>query len=74
MDFPGERLRELDTRTAVGAGPHHLSNLDNLALGVAAARRAWIAPSQVLNARPASERLGRGATETLGVKRAPAWA
>ncbi len=67
MDFPGERLRALDTRIA-------LSNLDTLALGVAVARRAWIAPSQVLNARPASERLGRGATETLDVKRAPAWA
>ena len=36
---------------------HYLWNLDHLELGLGVARRAWIGPAQVLNARPLDDLL-----------------
>ena len=37
---------------AISTDTHYLRELDNVDLGVAMARRAWLGPDQVLNARP----------------------
>lgn len=42
---------------AISTDARHLSNLDNLDLGLAAARRAWMGPAHVLNARPLADLL-----------------
>ena len=57
-DIHARRAAELGIPIAINTDTHYLTNLDNLALGVAVARRAWIGPSQVLNARPHSELMG----------------
>ena len=48
---------ELGIPIAISTDTHYLSELDHLDLGVGIARRAWIAPGQVLNTRPLSELL-----------------
>ncbi len=57
-DVHARRAAELGIPIAINTDTHYLTNFDNLALGVAVARRAWIGPSQVLNARPLSELVG----------------
>jgi len=37
---------------SISTDTHYLSELDNVDLGVAVARRAWLAPEQILNTRP----------------------
>ena len=54
-DVHARRAAELGIPIAINTDTHYLHNFDNLALGVAVARRAWIGPSQVLNARPLAE-------------------
>ncbi len=51
-DVHARRAASLGIPIAISTDTHYLSNLDFLELGVAMARRAWIQPSQVLNARP----------------------
>lgn len=51
------RAADLDIPIAVSTDTHYLSNLDNLELGLGIARRAWIGPAQVLNARPLEDLL-----------------
>ncbi len=51
-DVHARRAAELGIPIAVNTDTHYLSNLDNLELGLGVARRAWIGPAQVLNARP----------------------
>jgi DNA polymerase (family 10) len=51
------RAAELGIPIAISTDTHYLSELDHLDLGVGIARRAWIAPGQVLNTRPLSELL-----------------
>ncbi len=57
-DVHARRAAELGIPIAINTDTHYLTNFDNLALGVAVARRAWIGPSQVLNARPLAELVG----------------
>jgi len=57
-DVHARRAAELGIPIAINTDTHYLHNFDNLALGVAVARRAWIGPSQVLNARPLAELVG----------------
>ena len=57
-DVHARRAAELSIPIAINTDTHYLNNFDNLALGVAVARRAWIGPSQVLNARPLAELVG----------------
>jgi len=57
-DVHARRAAELGIPIAINTDTHYLNNFDNLALGVAVARRAWIGPSQVLNARPLAELVG----------------
>ncbi|MBI3629922.1 MAG: hypothetical protein HY217_10175, partial [Candidatus Rokubacteria bacterium] len=50
-DSHARRAGELGIPVAISTDTHYLSNLDNIELGLATARRAWIGPAQVLNAR-----------------------
>lgn len=43
------QAREAGARFVVSTDTHVLANLENLELGVATARRGWLAPSEVLN-------------------------
>jgi DNA polymerase (family 10) len=51
-DVHARRAAELGIPVAINTDTHYLSNLEWTALGCAVARRAWIGPEQVLNARP----------------------
>jgi DNA polymerase (family 10) len=51
-DVHARRAGALGVPVAINTDTHYLRELDNLALGVAVARRAWLAPEQVLNTRP----------------------
>jgi DNA polymerase (family 10) len=50
-DVHARRAAELGIPVAISSDTHYLHDLDNLALGLGVARRAWIGPGQVLNAR-----------------------
>jgi DNA polymerase (family 10) len=56
-DVHARRAGELGIPIAISTDTHYLSNLDNLELGLAVARRAWIGAARVLNARPLPELL-----------------
>jgi DNA polymerase (family X) len=51
-DVHARRAGELGIPVAISTDTHYLRELDNVRLGVALARRAWLRPEQVLNARP----------------------
>jgi DNA polymerase (family X) len=54
LDLPAPHARraaELGLPVAISTDTHYLSELDHIELGVAMARRAWLTPAQVLNAR-----------------------
>jgi DNA polymerase (family 10) len=51
-DAHARRAASLGIPLAISTDTHYLSNLGFVDLGVAVARRAWIGPAQVLNARP----------------------
>jgi DNA polymerase (family 10) len=51
-DTHARRAAELGVSIAISTDTHDLSHLDNLALGVGTARRAWISPRLVVNALP----------------------
>lgn len=51
-DVHARRAAELGVLIAINTDTHFLDNLNNVALGVATARRAWIGPSQVINTWP----------------------
>ncbi len=51
-DVHARRARDLGLTLSVDTDTHYLSELDNIALGVATARRAWVGPDQVVNTRP----------------------
>jgi DNA polymerase (family 10) len=57
-DVPARRAAELGIPVAISTDTHYLTDLDHLDLGVGVARRAWIGPSGVLNARPLDALLG----------------
>jgi DNA polymerase (family 10) len=56
-DVHARRAAALGIPVAVSTDTHHLSELDNMELGIGVARRAWIEASQVINARPLAELL-----------------
>jgi DNA polymerase (family X) len=56
-DVHARRAAELGIPIAVNSDTHYLSNLDNLELGLGVARRAWLGPAQILNARPPTDLL-----------------
>ncbi|HET9488203.1 MAG TPA: DNA polymerase/3'-5' exonuclease PolX [Methylomirabilota bacterium] len=56
-DVHARRAAELGIPIAVNTDTHYLSNLDNLELGLAVARRAWLGPGHILNARPLADLL-----------------
>ncbi len=51
-DIHARRAGELGVALAINTDTHYLENLDNMALGIATARRAWIRPAQVVNTLP----------------------
>lgn len=56
-DGHARRAAALGIPIAVSTDTHVLSELENLELGLGVARRAWLAPAQVLNARPLADLL-----------------
>jgi len=42
---------------SISTDTHYLSELDNVGLGIAGARRAWVGGDQVLNTRPLDDLL-----------------
>jgi DNA polymerase (family 10) len=56
-DVHARRAAELGIPVAINTDTHYLSNLEWTQLGCAVARRAWIGPDQVLNARPLADLL-----------------
>lgn len=59
-DVHARRAAELGVAIAINTDTHYLENLNNMTLGIATARRAWIRPAQVVN--------------TLSLKKLLAWA
>ena len=51
-DLHARRAAELGVPIAINTDTHYLENLDNMALGIATANRAWITAPQVLNTLP----------------------
>jgi len=51
-DIHARRARDMGMLLSIDTDTHHLEELDNIGLGVATARRAWIGPEQVANAMP----------------------
>ena len=51
-DTHARRAAALGIPIAVSTDTHYLRELEHVELGVAVARRAWLEPAQVLNARP----------------------
>jgi DNA polymerase (family 10) len=56
-DVHARRAAALGVPIAIDTDTHYLSELENIHLGIGIARRAWIGPGQVLNARPLDELL-----------------
>jgi DNA polymerase (family X) len=50
-DVHARRAGALGVPVAISTDTHYLRELDNVHLGVAMARRAWLAPGEVLNTR-----------------------
>ncbi len=51
-DQHARRARELGVLLAIDTDTHFLDQLENMELGVAVARRAWVGPDQVVNTFP----------------------
>ena len=56
-DAHARRAADRGIPIAISTDTHGLSELDHIGLGLTIARRAWIGPGQVLNARPLAELL-----------------
>jgi DNA polymerase (family 10) len=56
-DHHARRAKELGVKLAISTDTHFLDQLDNMTLGVAVARRAWIEPSDVVNSWPTDKLL-----------------
>jgi DNA polymerase (family 10) len=56
-DVHARRAAALGVPIAISTDTHYLRELDQVELGLGVARRAWIEPAQVLNARPLDELL-----------------
>ncbi|MFA5027169.1 MAG: DNA polymerase/3'-5' exonuclease PolX [Candidatus Methylomirabilota bacterium] len=56
-DLHARRAQELGVLLTVSTDAHTASQLDFMRFGVAVARRAWLGPAEVLNARPEAELL-----------------
>jgi DNA polymerase (family 10) len=57
-DVQARQAAALGVPVAINTDTHSLREMDNLGLGVGVARRAWIAPDQVLNTRSVEALLG----------------
>ena len=51
-DAHARRARDLGCLLSVNTDTHYLANLENMAFGVATARRAWVGPDRVINTMP----------------------
>jgi DNA polymerase (family 10) len=51
-DTHARRARDLGIPIAIDTDTHYLRELDNVGLGIATARRAWVGPDQVVNTFP----------------------
>ncbi len=56
-DVRARRAREVGCRLVINSDAHRVEELDGLRWGVAVARRAWLAPDDVMNSRPLADLL-----------------
>jgi DNA polymerase (family 10) len=56
-DTHARRAAERGVPVVISTDTHDLEHLDNMALGIATARRGWISPAQVINTLPAKQLL-----------------
>ncbi len=56
-DVHARRAAELGVWIAINTDTHYLENLNNMALGIGTARRAWIGPARVVNTLPLKQLL-----------------
>jgi DNA polymerase (family 10) len=56
-DTAARRANELGVMLAVSTDTHSLDQLDQMAIGLGVARRAWVEPERLLNCRPLKELL-----------------
>jgi len=54
-DLNARKAGAVGVPVAISTDTHYLREMDNLQLGLAVARRAWLSPGHVLNTRPLSE-------------------
>ncbi len=69
LDLPSplaRRARDLGVTFSVDSDAHDASEMDNIAFAVGQARRAWIEPARVLNARPLADVLAFVAAKRRG--------
>ena len=55
------RARDAGVAISIGADAHSAAGIRNVDYGVAMARKGWLGPADVLNARPVEEFLARTA-------------
>lgn len=56
-DHHARRAKEVGVRLAISTDTHSLDQLDNMSLGVATARRAWLEKSDIINTWPVDKLL-----------------
>jgi DNA polymerase (family 10) len=56
-DRHARRAAEAGVPLVISTDTHYLNELDNVDLGVAVARRAWLGPDRILNTRPLDDLL-----------------
>jgi DNA polymerase (family 10) len=60
------RAREAGVTISIGADAHNVSGIANVDYGVGMARKGWLGPANILNARPADEFLAFAAKRRQG--------
>ncbi len=55
---------EHGVRLSIGADAHSVPGIGNVSYGIDVARKAWLGPDDVLNARPVEEFLGLASRRT----------
>jgi DNA polymerase (family X) len=60
------RAREVGVMISIGADAHNVSSIGNVEYGVGMARKGWLGPDDILNARPLEEFLAFAAKRRTG--------
>jgi DNA polymerase (family 10) len=60
------RAREAGVTISIGADAHNVSSIGNVEYGVGMARKGWLGPNDILNARPLEDFLAFAAKRRPG--------